>query len=59
MSKEIIPVREFYENTFNLDFLSEEEKETIYKATELYAQGVLRNTQLHEDKVNGKILEVD
>jgi DNA polymerase III delta prime subunit len=42
---EIIPdmsAREMYENYFNLDFLSENEKITIFAATELYAKGKVR-----------------
>lgn len=34
-------VEEFYSG-FNLDFMTEEEKQTIYTATELYAKGKLR-----------------
>lgn len=41
-----ITARNFLENTFTLDFLSPEEKETIEKAMELYARG--RNRQLTE-----------
>ncbi len=37
-----LSAKEMYDSLFNLDFLTEEEKETIYKATELYAQGKLR-----------------
>lgn len=37
-------VEEFYSG-FNLDFLTEEEKQTIYTATELYAKGKLRGKQ--------------
>jgi hypothetical protein len=35
--------KEMLEGLFNLDFLSDEEKETIYKATELYAEAKVRN----------------
>lgn len=37
-------VEEFYSG-FNLDFLSEEERQTIYTATELYAEGKLRQKE--------------
>lgn len=35
-----ITAREFLLNTFNTDFLTDEEKETIIKAMELYARGI-------------------
>lgn len=38
-------VEEFYSG-FNLDFMSEEERQTIYTATELYAKGKLRQASL-------------
>lgn len=34
--------REMYENMFNLDFLTSEERELIYTATKLYAKGKCR-----------------
>ncbi len=34
--------KEFYENTFDLSFMTADEAETIFKATELFAQGKVR-----------------
>ncbi len=43
-TKTDMTVQEFYSG-FNLDFMSEEEKQTIYTATELFAKGKLRQQQ--------------
>ena len=39
--------KEFFSNTFSLDFLSEEEQETIFAAAELYAKGKIREAGLY------------
>ncbi len=36
---ETILAREFFTNTFELSFLTEEERETIFTGAELYAKG--------------------
>ena len=46
-------VEDFYSG-FNLDFLSEEERQTIYKATELYAEGKLRQQKTEPIPVEGE-----
>ncbi len=48
-------VQEFYSG-FNLDFMTEEERQTIYTATELYAKGKLRVASL-PDQEQGKEAE--
>ena len=47
-----ITVEEFYSG-FNLDFLSEEERQTIYTATELYAKGKVRQASQPQPKDEG------
>ena len=44
MTKEKINMsaEEFYTNLFNLDFMTEEERQTIFKSTELYSIGVAK-----------------
>src|SRR5438552_9051581 len=40
-----IKAKEFFENLFCMDFLTEEERQTIYDAAELYAKGRIRFEQ--------------
>jgi hypothetical protein len=54
-----IKAKEFFEGVLNMDWMSEEEKQTIYDATELYAQGRVRYASLSKKEVGeGKDLEV-
>ncbi len=38
--------KEFFSNLFNLDFMTTEEQETIFKGAELFAQGKVRMASL-------------
>ncbi len=38
---------EFFNGLFNLDFMSEEEKQTIYKGAELFAKGKVQQASLN------------
>jgi hypothetical protein len=55
-----IKAKEFFEGVLNMDWMSEEEKQTIYDAAELYAQGRVRYASLVSKKEvgEGKDLEV-
>lgn len=43
-------VQDFYSG-FNLDFMSEEEKQTIYTATELFAKGKVRGAMEEKERI--------
>jgi hypothetical protein len=54
-----IKAKEFFEGVLNMGWMSEEEKQTIYDAAELYAQGRLRHASLSKKEVGEeKDLEV-
>jgi hypothetical protein len=54
-----IKAKEFFEGVLNMDWMSKEEKQTIYDAAELYAQGRVRYASLSKKEVGeGKDLDV-
>jgi hypothetical protein len=54
-----IKAKEFFEGVLNMGWMSEEEKQTIYDAAELYAQGRVRYASLSKKEVGeGKDLDV-
>jgi hypothetical protein len=54
-----IKAKEFFEGVLNMDWMSEEEKQTIYDATELYAQGRVRYASLVSKKEVGEGKDLD
>lgn len=47
-----VRAKEMFETLFNMDFLTEDEKQTVYDAAELYAVGRVRfETQQKDEKI--------